>query len=69
MKSKVYFFLDLLKIRYLLPLYRHFIMANLLGFWMGSFPGVIYDIFKVHTKPKVIWVDKGSAMTLWAAVQ
>ena len=30
--SKVYFFSDLLKIRYVLPLQQHFLMLDLLGF-------------------------------------
>ena len=53
-KVKVYFFLDLLKIRYVLPLYQHFIIPNLLGFWMGGL-GTIqmlrnqdFDPFRPH---------------------
>ena len=41
---KVYLFLDLLKVRYVLPPFQHFIMENLLGFWMVGLSGVIYDI-------------------------
>ena len=50
---KVYFFLDLLKVRHVLPLQQHFLMAILLGFWMGALPGIIYDTHRVRTRPEV----------------
>ena len=51
--SKVYFFLDMLKVRHVLPLQQHFQMAILLGFWMGALPGIIYDTHRVRTRPEV----------------
>ena len=38
MDGKVYLFLDLLKVKHVFPLQQYFLIAILLGFWMGALP-------------------------------